>query len=174
METNTASIIHSRRQERVGRDPIRASTKDTNVVYFEEPSESGLVNQLFLHDAHAAKPNLLNFGIQYVALLPPPCTLVNTWHLSLILGRTPSSTFTWTTYKGCSPYPTGYHNLMSPDLNWNETCVTPPFIVILRRPVTSLPEGSLSSTSAAQGVSEESRIRTVKSASRCSLTLADA
>ncbi len=55
--------MYSRRYEGVGRDPIRTSAKDTNVVYFEEPGESRLVNQLFLDDTHATKPNLLNFGI---------------------------------------------------------------------------------------------------------------
>ena len=35
---------HSRRNERVGRNPVRAPAEDTNVVYFEEPSEAGLVD----------------------------------------------------------------------------------------------------------------------------------
>ncbi len=61
--------IHLRRQERVCRDPIRAPTEDTDVVYFKEPSESWLVDQLVLHDAHTAEPNLLSLGIQYLALL---------------------------------------------------------------------------------------------------------
>ena len=60
---------HSRRQERVRRDPIRAPTEDPDVIYFEEPSESGLIDQLVLHDAHAAETNLLSLAIQQLALL---------------------------------------------------------------------------------------------------------
>jgi hypothetical protein len=55
---------HSRRHERVCRDPVRAPTEDTNVIYFEKPSESGSVNQLVFNNAHAAEPDLLGLGIQ--------------------------------------------------------------------------------------------------------------
>jgi hypothetical protein len=65
----TRSATHSRRHERVRRDPIRARTEDPDVIYFEEPSESGLIDQLVLHDAHAAEPDLLSLAIQQLALL---------------------------------------------------------------------------------------------------------
>lgn len=60
---------HSRSHERICGDPVRAPAKDANIIYFEEPSESGLVNQLVLDYAHAAKPNPLDFSIQQLALL---------------------------------------------------------------------------------------------------------
>jgi hypothetical protein len=61
--------MYSRRQERVCWDPIRASAEDTDVIYFEEPSESGLVDQLVFNDVHATEPNFLCLAIQQLALL---------------------------------------------------------------------------------------------------------
>jgi hypothetical protein len=60
---------HSRRHEGVSRNPVRASAKDTDVIYLEEPSESRLVDQCVLHNADATESDPLNLGIKYLTLL---------------------------------------------------------------------------------------------------------
>jgi hypothetical protein len=62
---------HSRCHEGVSRNPIRASAKDPDVIYLEEPRESRLVDQLVLHNADATESDPLSLGIKYLTLLKP-------------------------------------------------------------------------------------------------------
>jgi hypothetical protein len=112
---------------------LLTTTKNLDVVDFEQESEAFLINKRLLDNSNTTERYLLSFRVQNVSFLLKHALGYIMYYI--IIALTESEIVTSIVYRGCFPNPTGYHNSSAPGkkLNLARALPEPTFILLSER-----------------------------------------